>query len=77
MEMRSGTCAAPVWGWRCFLCGYAVFYAQATDIQEDRRKIKSAEGPPKILWSDSVLFGRLPLAIFGLLAYLIRAQGCV
>ena len=37
MEMRSGARAAPVWGWRCFLRGYVVFYAQATGIQEENQ----------------------------------------
>ena len=37
MEMRSGAHAAPVWGWRCFLRGYGVFYAQATGVQEENQ----------------------------------------
>ena len=37
MEMSSGARAAPVWGWRCFLRGYVVFYAQATGIQEENQ----------------------------------------
>ena len=37
MEMRSGARAAPVWGWRCFLRGCVVFYAQATGIQEENQ----------------------------------------
>ena len=37
MEMRSGARAAPVWGWRCFLRGYVIFYAKATGIQEENQ----------------------------------------
>ena len=38
MGMRSGArAAAPVWGWRCFLRGYAAFYAHAAGIQEENQ----------------------------------------
>ena len=46
----------------------AVFFADMlVSMQKPRvskRKIKSAEGLPKNLGPDSVLFGRLPLALF-------------
>ena len=67
MEMRSGARAAPVWDWRCFLRGSVGFYAQATGVQEENQ---IGRGAAKKSETDSVLFGRWPLAFFGLLACL-------
>ena len=59
MEMRSGPA-------RCQFRVSAVFFADMLVSMHkprvSKRKIKSAEGLPKNSWSDSVLFGRLPLA---------------
>ena len=53
MEMRSGD---------VFFAGMLVSMHKP---RASNRKIKSAEGLPKNMRSDSVLFGRLPLALFG------------
>ena len=61
MEMRSGARAAPVWDWRYFLRGSVGFYAQATGIQDGNQ---IGRGAAKKSESDSVIFGRWPLAFF-------------
>ena len=53
---------------KIFALGRSKLYADMLlSMQKPRaskRKIKSAEGPPKNLGPESVLFGRLPLAFF-------------
>ena len=60
MEMRSGTRAAPVWGWRCFLRGYVV-YAKATGIQEEN---EIGRGAAKTSLHRFRTFWSAPIGVF-------------
>ena len=63
MAMRSGARAAPVWGWRCFLRGYVVFYvyAQATGIQEENQ---IGRGAAQKSWAGFRAFWLVAIGVF-------------